>query len=212
MLDFYKIGFMNKRTFYIKSMNEIWKKVEKYKYYEVSNLGNLRSIDRVQVDKNGVSKLMKGRIIKLSDSVGYEGANINIDGKRYKFKIHNLVAEAFLPKIEGKKYINHKDFNKKNNCVDNLEWCTPQENFLHAMHNGRWKPSCHRNTKSMLGKFGAEHNRSRAVIQYDLQGNEIARFGGTREAGRTINLRPESIARCCRGERNCYKNYIWKYE
>jgi hypothetical protein len=194
-------------------MQEIWKPVQKYKnYYEVSNFGRIRSIDRYIKNSIGVTKFKKGRIIKLSDSAGYEGANICVDSKIYKFKIHNLVAEAFLQRIEGKNWINHKDFNRKNNCVENLEWCTPKENVSHTILNGRWKPSCHKNTKSMLGKFGAEHNRSKAVIQYDLQKNEIARFGGTREAGRSVNLQPESIARCCRGERNCYKNYIWKYE
>lgn len=214
MLDFYKIDFMNSVLLPIKLfMDEVWKKIENIgvDYYEVSNLGRVRSLDRIITYKDGLKVPYCGKILTPSDSVGYASIMIGKAGSRKPIKVHRLVAEAFLPKIKGKNYINHKDSNRKNNCVENLEWCTSQENFLHAMQNGRWKPSCHRNTKSMLGKFGAEHNRSKAVIQYDLQGKEIARFGGTREAGRITGAIPELIAKCCRGERNSHKSYIWKY-
>ncbi len=214
MLDFCKIDFMNNILLPIKLfMDEVWKKIENIgvDYYEVSNLGRVRSLDRIITYKDGLKVPYFGKILKLGNSVGYPNVAIGIAGNKKQIKVHRLVAEAFLPKIEGKNYINHKDSNRKNNCVENLEWCTSQENFLHAMQNGRWKPSCHRNTKSMLGKFGAEHNRSKAVIQYDLQGKQIARFGGTREAGRITGAIPELIAKCCRGERNSHKSYIWKY-
>lgn len=215
MLDFYKIDFMNSILLLIKSfMDEVWKKIENIgvDYYEVSNLGRVRSLNRIITYKDGLKVPYFGKILKPGSSVGYPSVVIGNAGNKKPIKVHRLVAEAFLPKIEGKNYINHKDSNRKNNCVDNLEWCTPQENFLHAMQNGRWTPTIPKNPyKAMLGKFGAEHNRSKAVIQYDLQGNEIARFGGTREAGRITGAIPELIAKCCRGERNSHKSYIWKY-
>lgn len=71
----------------------------------------------------------------------YPTYNLTIDGKKKKVKIHRMVAETFLPREEGKDIVNHKDGNTHNYCVDNLEWCTAQENNLHAIQTGLRPPT-----------------------------------------------------------------------
>lgn len=104
-------------------MNEQWKEVPGYENYEVSNFGNIRKKLKPNINKEGYAS------IGLTDE----------EGKRKDFRIHRLVAELFIDKIDGKFLVNHKDGVKDNNNVLNLEWCTPRENTLHAIENGMFK-------------------------------------------------------------------------
>lgn len=108
-------------------MKEIWKHVVGYEgYYIVSNFGNIRSIER-----NGTKK--GGNILSLrTNKIGYKQCNIQKDGKTKTVLVHRIVAQAFIPNPLNKPNINHKDFDKTNNCVDNLEWVTQSENCLHS--------------------------------------------------------------------------------
>lgn len=74
----------------------------------------------------------KGKIYKQSNSHGYRVVSLSVNGKLISFKVHRLVATAFIPNPESKPYINHIDGNRSNNCVENLEWCTQKENVYHA--------------------------------------------------------------------------------
>lgn len=114
--------------------NEIWKKIENVDGdYEVSNFGRIRSLDCFIVEKNGKRKSKKQKIMKQSfTSTGYLMVNL----ERKMCKVHRLVAYAFIPNLENKPHINHKDGNTLNNNVDNLEWVTPKENVDHAIKTG----------------------------------------------------------------------------
>jgi hypothetical protein len=103
----------------------IWKKIKEYPDYSVSNTGLIKS-----------HKFGKERILKSSLARGYEQNIIRANKKSITVKIHRLVANHFLEIITGKNFVNHKDGNKKNNNVKNLEWCTPKENGSHASKNG----------------------------------------------------------------------------
>lgn len=115
---------------------EIWRPIADYENsYEVSNRGGVRSKDR-SVSNGKVLYEKKGHAMKLSNTTtGYYKIALYKNGKRSEFKVHRLVAAAFIPRVEGKNLINHKDGNPKNNDVTNLEWCTQSENLYHSYEN-----------------------------------------------------------------------------
>ena len=117
-------------------MKEIWKDIQNYDgLYQVSNLGNVKSLERYFPSKNPKTPIahVNEKILKLSaNKKGYLSANLYKNGKMKNIQVHRLVAQAFLPNPSNKLYVNHIDGNKCNNRVDNLEWVTPSENLHHA--------------------------------------------------------------------------------
>lgn len=116
-------------------MQEIWCDVNGYDgLYQVSNLGNVLSLPRqVRQGKYGKTRLVGGHILKATDNGnGYLIVGLRDGYKRKNFYIHRLVAEHFVPNCTGGEYVNHKDYNTRNNCADNLEWCTQRENILYS--------------------------------------------------------------------------------
>lgn len=121
-------------------MQEIWKSlkgiVEYGDYYEVSNLGRVRSIDRRVNSRNG-KRLVKGKILKQQvDKYGYMRVHCYMNNKSKQYQVHRLVALSFISNPDNKPQVNHKDGNKQNNRVDNLEWSTNKENVEHAFSIG----------------------------------------------------------------------------
>ncbi|MGH1111214.1 NUMOD4 motif-containing HNH endonuclease [Bacillus paranthracis] len=119
--------------------NTIWKSVVGYEgLYEVSNFGDVKVLDREVRGKLDSIRKVKGRMLKKhNDTSGYPTVTLTgEDGKRKTIAVHRLVASTFLESIEGKQVVNHKDGNKTNNHVENLEWVTHSENTLHAIENG----------------------------------------------------------------------------
>lgn len=116
---------------------EIWKKINNYEnYYEISNFGNIRSLDRYVRDANGL-RLIKGKILTPKNHTsGYYQIVLSKEGKnKYKY-IHRLVAEHFIENYSELLVINHKDGNKINNNLLNLECVTQKQNIHHALKNG----------------------------------------------------------------------------
>lgn len=116
---------------------EIWLPIAGFEgYYEVSNMGRVRSLDREICNGKG-TRLRKGRILKYGDqNSGYLFAPLWKDNKGSCPLVHRLVAIAFLPNPENKAFVNHKDGNKQNNLLSNLEWMTHKENHQHAVGLG----------------------------------------------------------------------------
>jgi len=158
-------------------MNEMWKDVVGYEgYYQVSNMGNVKSLDRlIPHYKNSNFKYIKvGRLLKQQISKSkskYKIVGLILNQKRKMKTIHRLVAEAFIPNPENKRTVNHIDGIKENNHIENLEWATYSENNKHAYDLKLKKPSY-----AMLGKIGKKHPRSKPIIMYDIKDNFIKEF------------------------------------
>lgn len=121
---------------------EIWKDIKGFEgLYQISNLGRVRSLDRLVRSGHGSFKLSKGKIRKPSiDRYGYYRIDLWKAQKASYITIHRLVAEAFIPNPENKKAVNHINCIKTDNRVENLEWCTNQENSNHAVANNLYNP------------------------------------------------------------------------
>lgn len=116
---------------------EVWKDIVGYEgLYQVSNLGRVKSLKRNKANNYGKvpERVLKQQINKKSG--GYSQASLCKEGKYKVFFIHRLVARAFIHNPDNKPVVNHKDGNKHNNCVGNLEWCTQKENVLHSFVTG----------------------------------------------------------------------------
>lgn len=129
-----------------------WKFISGYEgLYEVSTTGEVRSVDRYVNDRWGNKQFRKGKVLKQNlqnvKGVGYLYVGLWKDGRNRQKLVHRLVAEAFVPNHYSKGYVNHRDFNKENNHVTNLEWCTAKENIEH-FHRGVEDGKIKRSTRS----------------------------------------------------------------
>lgn len=172
-------------------MIEIWKPIKNYVgLYEVSNLGNVRSIDRiVQSVKNENGIRLKGKPLKISDrGNGYLFVRLCKDSKYQNLLVHRLVAEVFIPNPNNLNIINHKDENTYNNCVDNLEWCTQQYNRNYSK------------TKTL-----------KKVQQYDKSNSLLNTYSSIKEASEITGINSSSICGCCKGRLKSAGGFVWKY-
>ena len=148
-------------------MKEKWKPVKGYEnWYEVSNLGRVRSLDR-QIKYRSIHRT--GKLIKLGCTRGYYYAKLHKNNKRRYVGVHRLVADAFIPNPNNLPEVNHKDENKQNNCANNLEWCTRKYNVNYGTGKQR------RASTAMI-----------PVVQTDMDGNIIQTFSSALEASRKL--------------------------
>lgn len=191
-------------------MTEIWKDVVGYEgLYEVSNLGKVRSKDRVTIQNNNgtcVSAKYKGKMLKgRTDPRGYTRVHISKNGKPEAVSVHRIVAMAFCDKPEGCDIVNHLDNDPSNNSANNLEWTTYKGNMQWAAIQGRMKPN-YENLKK------AQESHKKAVIAIDSDGNESF-YESMREASEALNIKGSHIGDACRKEYG-YKTvggYEWEY-
>lgn len=163
----------------------MWKKIidnEIETNYSVSDNGEVRN------DKTN-------KILSQRTQQGYKHVTLTINKKPKSFRVHRLVAIAYIPNPENKPYVNHLDGCRSNNIVSNLEWCTPSENTAHAVATGLMKPT-----------------RERAVIQYSLNGEKIKEYPSIMEAERQTNSRAEKIISCCQFLRKQHNQFQWRYK
>ena len=180
-------------------MKEIWKDIKGYEnLYQVSNLGNVRSLITYKYSKKErmCIKVCRERILKPGiDKNNYKCVVLTKDKNRKTYKVHKLVAKCFVKNIENKPFVNHIDGNKLNNNANNLEWTTNSENIKHAYDNN----------------LIDIRKKQKKVNQYDLKGNFIKQWNSMKEAGETLNICRQNISQCCRKVRNKANGYIWRY-
>lgn len=177
-----------------KGLAEYWKDIAGYENkYQVSNLGNVRSLNYHREHK---VKLLAF----IPDSDGYQQVKLCKDGKVTLKRVHRLVAETFIEKVLNKDQVNHIDGNKKNNCINNLEWVTSKENMEHAFKTGL-----------MANVYKPRNQLGKKVFQYDQQNKLIKIWNSTREIEKTLKLAHSSISYACKNG-SIFKNYLWSYK
>lgn len=172
---------------------EEWKDIELSNgEYQVSSLGRVKSLEKTRIqkaksDSYSVHTYKECMLNPVQNNGGY--LQVTIHGKKYS--VHRLVADAFIPRVDQKPYINHKNGIKSDNRVENLEWCTAR-------------------SASENIKIAIEGNK-KPVMQLDKAGNVLAVFASGAEAGRRTNCNIGHITQCILGRQKTCGGYIWRY-
>lgn len=142
---------------------EVWKDIKNYEgYYQVSTFGRIRGLDRIIVRSDGISYLRKGRVLTLIlNEDGYFNTKLSKNGQTITVLVHRIVAETFLPNPYNLPEVNHKDFNRANNHVENLEWCSHIDNIKYTLSEGR-----HISQTDMSGKNNPNYGNKKLSERY----------------------------------------------
>lgn len=182
-------------------INEEWKDIDEYKgVYQVSTFGNIRRVNRWagnQCKSVYVEDIKE--VTPYIDDKGYIRVCLSYKNKAKHFRVHRLVARAFIPNPSGLLQINHKDEDKTNNHVDNLEWCT-------AVYNSNYGTRTKRISEKNLA-FGAK----RSINQYSKDGMFIREWQSLTEAANVLGLHVSKISSCCHNRNKTCGGYIWKF-
>ena len=175
-------------------MQEIWKDVVGWEgKYKVSNFGRVESQNYRRI--KGKRNVMAFSV----NSHGYSSVNLTRNGEHHLKRVHRIVAEAFIPNPDNLPEVNHKDGDKSNNRVDNLEWTDRSRNQKHAVLNGLSNPS--------IAKI-----RSVPIVAIEILSGKETRFPSIAEASRVLGLNCSSIAKCIRGERKKTKTHYFRLD
>lgn len=166
---------------------EIWKDIDGYVgKYQVSTFGRIRSLE----NKSKTKAFSNSVLVTFIDTVGYVAVNLS----RKTYKVHRLVARAFLPNPNNYPCVNHKDENKTNNYVENLEWCTHKYNNNYGTRN-----------------FRISQNSGKPIHQYTLEGTFIRSWKSIQEAATFYKVDRTCICACCAGRQRTSCGYVWRY-
>jgi len=174
-------------------MKEIWKDIVGYEgLYEISNLGRVKSYDRIIKHSIIGEYIKKGKDkVCMIGNHGYGSIKLtDYTGNSKKKLLHRLVAKTFIPNPENKRTVNHKDGNKLNNSVDNLEWATDSEQQLHAFNTGLSSHTGQNNPSSKMIE-----DEVRFIRESNLKGVELAKM---------FNISPTTIS-------SIRNKKIWKH-
>lgn len=145
-------------------------------------------------DDGQVRNDLTNKILEQSTQQDYKFCSLKINSKYYRKRVHRLVAETFIPNPNGKPYVNHKDGNRSNNHISNLEWVTPSENTQHAVDTGLFT-----------------NGKAKPVNQYNLDGELMLTFPSATEAAKQTGTSQEKITMCCKRQRVTANDYQWRY-
>lgn len=187
---------------------EIWKDIEGYEgYYQVSNLGRVKSLDRQIHMKNGKNMLVSGTIMALQINQGYLTVRLRLGNTRKNVRVHRLVATAFIPNPNNLPEVNHIDENKQNNSVDNLEWCTHKYNSNFGTKNIRSNITKSKNPN--LREICKSNGMKIAKKVICTTTGEI--YESIRCAARSTGLDRSCIYRVCSGKLKSTHGYVFMY-
>ena len=175
---------------------EIWRAITGTKgFIEVSNEGRVRSLLR------GTPRVLKTQV----DKRGYHRIRVTIEQEKLTYKVHREIAKAFIPNPANLPQVNHKDGNKDNNSVENLEWITNRDNAHHAIEHGLWEPV-------FEGSRKENERRKRPVMGYFTSDCccSSRRFESVAEAERFVGSR--HVVDVLKGRRSRVKGWTFRYE
>lgn len=166
---------------------ELWRDVVGYEgLYQVSNFGRVKSLN---YHRSGEERV----IVQRQDRYGYKAVNLSKDGVARQINVHRLVATAFIDNPDYLPQVNHKDEDKTNNAVDNLEWCTGKYNMNYGTHNKRCADGI-----------------SKPIIQIDLSTGEVTLWKSATQAAAVLGKDRRGICRMCHTEKE-HGGYAWKF-
>lgn len=182
-------------------IEEIWRDIPGYEgYYQISNHGNVRGLDRYVMNTGNYSKeskliYVKGKMMAQKDpGNGHLVVHLTRDHKSKQFYVHRLVALAFIPNPDNLPIVNHKDENPLNNHVSNLEWATYQ-------YNTNYGTCIERRSMAI----------TRRIKRLSMTGEIIDEWDSIKDASKHTNVDPSSISACAKGKRNSAGGYKWEY-
>lgn len=173
-----------------------WRDIPGFPHYKINRAGQVKRLDAVIRDSNGIDFYRKGRILSTRKTkLGYIQVDMCENGKPYGRFIHVLLAKVFIPNPYNLPLVNHIDENPSNNDLSNLEWCDYSYNAKHS-----------------IDKIRKSHEKEqRAVIRINPFTKEETRYSGIREAARLNNCNHSNIAAAIKRNGTC-ASYKWKYE
>ena len=164
-------------------MEEIWKDIKGYEgLYQVSNMGRVKSL------RNNI-------ILRQGITMGYKRVLLYTNNSPKNYYIHRLVAMAFIPNPDNLPQVNHKDEDKANNCISNLEWCDCKYNSSYGTRGKR-----------------IARSKSKKVLQFKPDGTFVKEWKSTKDVERNLGFNHANISACCRNIRKSAYGYIWKYK
>ena len=210
----------------IETSNSIWKDIKGYEgRYQISNLGQVKSL--FFTNNKTKKSYYREKILKQQKTrQGYMTIRLSQDSMDKTYRVHRLVAEAFIENQKNKKEVNHIDGDKQNNTVDNLEWVTRSENQIHAYKNGfqRQTEAMRKHSIEMGKKYGKINGKKSGRInimkaikenkvpveQYSLEGRYIKTWDSMTEASLNTGTCKSLISNCTKGKRESAGGYKWK--
>lgn len=194
---------------------EIWRDVQGYEgLYQVSNMGNVRSLDRTvkQLSRCGNPTIhhYKGRILKPSyDKDGYVMAHFKVNGKHVNMKVHRLVASSFCDRPDGCDVVDHINANPRDNRAENLRWCTAKQNVHYAIESGHL--DLVKNSEILQAHKVREKNRKAVSVKIICDDGRI--FASEVEAAAALGCSQTNIYSAISGRiRTCKGHVLKRYE
>ena len=192
---------------------EIWKDIKGYEgYYQVSNLGRVRSLDRYRTGKRGAKTFCKGIVMVLAKGKnGYLTISLRKERNVKKTLVHRLVGIAFIPNEKNLPCIDHIDGDRGNNRVENLRWCTTKENMNYELVRKnisivqKSSERCRQHLKEI------QESCKRPIVAI-LPNGEIRLYNSAREAEEKDGFNHSRIAAVCRGREKSHRGCKFYYE
>ena len=178
-------------------MEEIWKDIEGYEgLYQVSNYGNIKSLSKVVKNAYGVHRTEDKIFKPQTKKNGYLQIQLSKNGKQKHYKVHRLVALTYIANPNNYPCVNHKDENKLNNHVSNLEWCTYEYNTNYGTRNKRASEKLKgkmKNKKLTKQQLEKRYRKVKCITTGEI-------FNSIKEASSKTGANSSNITQCCKGK------------